>query len=97
MHIQLETPDNHAIRSYTDTEIIVGETLYQESVIISTTSIISTWPIQSVLELNEEHLKSILSLNPEILIIGHQKSGAYIPLPLIEHWGGLSHVQCVIK
>jgi uncharacterized protein len=85
MHIQLETPNNNTIRSYTDREITVGTTVYSNSVIISNHVIISSWPIDSVQALNETTLEPLLLLDPEIIIIGHQQLGTYTPMPVIHY------------
>ena len=85
MHIQLETPDNNTIRSYTDEEITVGATVYKMSIIVSRQRIISPWVIHSIVELNETRLEPILSLKPEIIIIGHQQLGMQIPVELMHN------------
>jgi uncharacterized protein len=85
MHIQLEAPDNNAIRSYTDSEITIGTTVYQQSVIISKDIIISRWPVRSVHEINEKNLAPLLKLEPEVIILGHQQSGVYIPAPIMQY------------
>ncbi len=85
MHIQLETPDNNTIQSYTNKQITVGGTVYQHSVMISAESILPEWPVQSVQALNEDNLKPILHLNPDILIIGHQTSDADVPIAVMEY------------
>lgn len=85
MHIQLETPDNNTIRAYTDKQITVAEIEYHQSVIISGGCIIPEWPVQSVPLLNEKNLKPLLHLNPEIIIIGHDEPGVYIPMAVIQY------------
>ncbi len=84
MHIQLEAPDKHAIRSYSDMEITVNETVYKDSVIISRDTIISEWHVHSIQELTEINLEIILKLDPEVIIVGHQQSGILIPLPVMQ-------------
>lgn len=85
MHIQLEAPDKNAIRSYTDAEITIDATVYQQSVIISRDTIISEWPVHSVQELNEKNLEALLELEPEVIIVGHQQFGIYIPIPVMHY------------
>lgn len=84
MHIQRETLENNTIRSYTDHQITVGSECYESSVIISLDSVISSWPIHHLHELNEITLEPILALQPEIIIIGHSET-ATIPLPILEY------------
>lgn len=85
MHIQLEAPDKNGIRSYTDAEITVGSAVYQQSIIIGKDTIVSEWPVHSVQELNETNLAPILALEPEVIIVGHQQSGVYIPALVMQY------------
>ena len=85
MQIQREIPENHTIRSYTQTHITVGTHNYQDSVLISKESIIFPWEIHSLQDLNETHLAPILDLKPDILIIGHQSLGTLPPLPILQY------------
>jgi len=85
MHIQLEAPDKHAIRSYSDAEITVDSIAYQQSVIIGKDTIISEWPVHSIQELNEKNLAPILELEPEVIILGHQQPGVYIPVLVMQY------------
>lgn len=85
MHIQLEAHDNNSIRSYTNAEITVNNQVYKQSVIIGKNEIIADWPIHSVSELTLYNLESLLQLDPEIILIGHQESGIYVPMPIKEY------------
>jgi len=79
MHIQLETPEQNTIRSYTDASITIGETVYQDSVILSKDTLLCPWSIESLNTLDEERLAPLLSLNPDLIIIGHNTPLARIP------------------
>lgn len=85
MHIQLEAPDTHAIRSYNDTEITVNAMTYQKSIVISRDVMIAEWPIHSVEELTEEIIEPILKLDPEVIIVGHQQTGTPIPISVMQY------------
>ena len=84
MQIQRESPENHTIRSYTETQITVGTQNYQDSVLICKNTIIFPWEIHSIQDLNEHHLTPILELKPDILLIGHQAVGTLPPLPMLQ-------------
>ena len=85
MHIQRETPENHAIRSYTNTEITVGHTVYTKNTLISREAIISPWPITSIQAFNDTHLEALLKLEPEIILIGHEQPGIQIPISVMQN------------
>ncbi|MDP3704482.1 MAG: MTH938/NDUFAF3 family protein [Legionellaceae bacterium] len=83
MEIQLESPDPHAVQSYTDTSITVNGVLYQNSIIISKDTIQTAWPVHSVLELCEKNITPLLDHNPEIILIGHSEVGKQIPISVV--------------
>jgi uncharacterized protein len=83
MHIQRETPDNNTIRSYTEKEIVIGEIRYETSTIVAKDSVVS-WAIYSIEEVDEEHLKPILELQPEIIIIGHHQR-SQLPMRVMQY------------
>jgi uncharacterized protein len=84
MHIQLEAKDNNTIRSYSDTAITVGESIYESSVIIGSDAIIAPWSIHTVQELTDITLRPILELEPEIIIIGHQQPLSSVPMAIMQ-------------
>lgn len=85
MHIHMESPDQHTIQSYSDTQITVNHTNYHNSLIINRDTIISDWPIHSIQTFNQAILMPILSLNPEVILIGHKQLGAYLPIAIMEY------------
>ena len=80
MNIQLESASKHAIRSYENDQVSVGEVIYNQSVIISKDTIISPWPIHSIEAVNDLSLAPLLALNPEIILIGHEEPSRYLPI-----------------
>jgi uncharacterized protein len=85
MHIQQETSENHAIRSYTNESITIGNTLYQNSIIISKQTLVTDWTVQDLNELTEEALAPIIKFVPEVIIIGHQGLINTIPISVVEY------------
>lgn len=85
MQINQEARDKHSIQSYSDSQIAVNNTIYSNSLLISRETIISPWPVHSVTELNEELLKPILAQKPEVILIGHNQPGKFVPILLIQH------------
>ena len=82
MHIHLEAPDEHSIRSYNDAHIIVGETTYEHSVIISKERVLS-WSIATFSELSLTNLAPLLGDKPEIILIGHRERSAPLPIEIM--------------
>lgn len=85
MHIQLETPDNNTIRSYSDTQLTIANEVYENSIIVSKHIVVSPWPILSVHDLNETNLAPLLELEPEIILIGRQQQGIHIPMSVMQY------------
>lgn len=84
MQINQEARDKHSIQAYDETQIKVNNTVYSESLIVSSDNIISPWPVHCVTKLNALLLKPMLDLNPEIIIIGHRDQGKRIPFAMLQ-------------
>ena len=96
MHIQLETPSKNTIRSYTSEHVTIDTHKFTQSVIIGKDTIVNKWPVYSLQELNETSLAPLLNLKPEIIIIGHQQSNAYLPITVIEYLSRLRiGIECM--
>ena len=83
MHIQREDADPHTIRSYSGTHITVASVTYEQSVIINRDTIITPWAISSVKELDAERLLPLLTLTPEIILIGHHEQATPLPIKVM--------------
>ena len=72
MKIELDSNSTgiNIISSYSKEGIVINDTVYQNSIIISPQQIISDWSPQSFIDLVEEHFEEIIAISPEILLIG---------------------------
>ena len=48
----------------------MNNTVYQDSIIISSTKLITDWPPRSLADLHLTHLETLYALTPDLLIIG---------------------------
>lgn len=71
MQIQCEESEKNAIQSYDATQVIINHQVYQRSLLVTTTQIISNLPIHTLLDVNPSILKPIFPEQLTILIIGH--------------------------
>ena len=60
----------YSISAYNPGEIIVNQTAYRESLILSPQTIHCPWPVLSVDELNESNLQLVLDMNPHVVLLG---------------------------
>ena len=58
------------IQAYKPGAITINEKVYTQSLIISPNELISFWEPQSLTELKAPHLNKILTLKPEIILLG---------------------------
>lgn len=79
MQLHLEKPENHSIESYSETGIKINSQIYQKSLMVSQHSIISEISINSIKEIDESFIEQLNKFCPEIVIIGHNESGAFPP------------------
>ena len=70
MKLHLDAPGGaHLIRSYSPGRLVVGESTFQTSTLISATTI-APWRPASVEELTMADLEPIFALSPEVVLLG---------------------------
>ena len=77
----------YKIVSYTDDAITINDQTYFNSIIVSPDSMIKSWAVNNVEDINELLLTPILTMKPEIVIIG---TGIKIDFPTAKQ------LQCLI-
>lgn len=60
----------YSISAYTSNDITVNEKQYQQSLILSPETLINPSPINSIDDLNDDTLQSVLALNPDVVLLG---------------------------
>lgn len=67
----LEPPAGaNLVRSYSDTELRIGEQRVQRSCLVTAERLITDWPPASFDELAPAHLEAIFALGPELVLLG---------------------------
>lgn len=68
----IENPNTsqYIIHSYAPGEIRVNDTTYRHSIIVAPQQLITDWPPQYINDITAEHLHSIVTLNPEVVLVG---------------------------
>tara|TARA_R110002126_G_scaffold187410_2_gene336091 strand:- start:12628 stop:12993 length:366 start_codon:yes stop_codon:yes gene_type:complete len=70
MEIQLEAREPHTIQSYSDTAVTLNHEIYDKSIIINRNTLITDWPVTQASDLNAQSLDALITLKPEIIILG---------------------------
>jgi len=84
MHIQLETGGQaNLIRTYTPGLISVNQDSYTRSLIVLPGQIVSDWPPQNFAELTAAHIGILVSLRPELLILGTGRRQRFPPAAVL--------------
>lgn len=60
----------YSIQAYDSGQITINETCYANSLILSPNQIISPWPVESLQQLQSDHLQSIFELQPDVVLLG---------------------------
>jgi uncharacterized protein len=67
----LEQPAHaNLVRSYSDTELRIGDQRVQRSCLVTAERLITDWPPASFAELVPAHLEAIFALAPELVLLG---------------------------
>jgi uncharacterized protein len=69
MQFVKENQEQHHIQSYIKGKITINGTFYTKNLLISSDKIIE-WPVKTLQTLTEEDISPILSLEPEVTILG---------------------------
>lgn len=85
MQINQEACDTHSIQSYTDKKITINHIDYHSSLIVGRNTLITPWPIDSIVHLNETLLAPMLALKPEVILIGQNNPQDRLPMLLLHY------------
>jgi len=70
MHIQHEPHMLHSIQAYDANQVRINGVNYTRSLLANNTHINAEWPVYSRADFNAQCLDDILSMQPEIILIG---------------------------
>lgn len=68
--LSLDPQGRNHIRSVSDDGLRIGDAVYAGSVIVAADAVIDDWPPESVEALEEDHLSALLTLKPEVVLLG---------------------------
>lgn len=74
------------INSYDSTSIHINEQRYSHSLLLSHMTLAPDWPVSDIQQLNNETLRPVLELEPEVIIIG---TGEQICFPSPEQYSSV--------
>jgi len=58
------------IRSYEAGQFMVNDQIIQQSIIVTPDQLITNWPPQIFVELQQEHLQTLIAFQPEVVLLG---------------------------
>ncbi len=82
---ELAPDEVNVIRRYAAREIVVGETSFSGSVIVTATSAIGDWAPEDFNALTPAHLDAVLALQPEIVLLGSGERQRFPPAEIVAH------------
>ncbi len=68
--LSLDPQGRNHIRSVSDEGVRIGDDLYPGALIVAAEAVIDDWAPDSLEALDEEHLAAILTLEPEVVLLG---------------------------
>jgi uncharacterized protein len=78
MKFSLEPDHQSSIQSYDIGQVVVGGSSYTSALVISAEGVRADWEPASLDQISEQHLRELLPLEPEIVILG---TGARLRFP----------------
>jgi uncharacterized protein len=77
--IHLETGEGrYSIRRYAHGEVVVNDTIYTGSLIVTPREVVAGWPPRGFSDLTAAHFEAVIRLQPEIVLLG---TGARLRFP----------------
>lgn len=70
--------DINTIRAYTNNSIVVSNTTYESSLILTSDTIIDDWSPENISQLEVDDLDQIINMEPELVLLG---TGADLQFP----------------
>lgn len=71
------------IRNIADGEIRIGETIYRNTIALTTEKVFADWDDVSVTNLGIEHFARVLETEPEVIVLGTGERNVFAPKALI--------------
>ena len=89
MKIELDSnvSGKNKVNAYSSEGLLIGDVLYQASIVLTPDQIVSDWPPQRFTDLAAQHFMPVVALSPEIVLLGTGKQLLFpdmeILLPLV--------------
>ena len=78
--------EGYVITAYDNGSISINGKVFSQSLIVSTTKLQDNWGIETIELLQANHIEQVLSLNPELIIIG---TSSKLVFPALEIYSGI--------
>ncbi len=78
-------PSAYQIRAYKPGHIQINDRIHTRSVIISSNQLIEDWEPQLITELTAASLSPVITLKPDVLLIGTGSQLVFLPLEIYGH------------
>lgn len=83
MKLHRDSATVNAIRRYESGAITVGEMTYQSSLLLDAADLLEEWEVASIEELAAPHIEHLVSLSPEILLLGTGERQRFPPARIL--------------
>ncbi len=83
MQIQHEHTQTLSIQSYDERCVVIQGQAYNQSLLITPTTIITPWSVKTLQTLKWDDFSEILDLKPELILIGHQSTEVTAPIEVL--------------
>ena len=78
--------EGYVITAYDSTNIVINGKSFRQSLIIAGDQVHDSWGVESISSLTNEHVDTILSFEPELILIG---TGSDLTFPAVEAYAAI--------
>jgi len=83
--------EGYVITAYDSDSVSINGKVFTQSLIVTSSQLNDNWNINTIEQLNSEHIKLILAYNPELIIIG---TGSKLIFPAVDTYSAI--IECGI-
>ncbi|MBT3721900.1 MAG: Xcc1710-like domain-containing protein [Gammaproteobacteria bacterium] len=78
--------NSYSIQAYECNQITINEKVYTESLVLSPDKLIEQWPVNSLSQLETEHLQCIFDMKPDVILLGTGEKQIFPDMHILGHF-----------
>ena len=78
--------NRYSIQAYECDQITINDRVYSSSLVLAPDNLIDPWPVNSVSQIEPEHLECIFELKPDVILLGTGEKQIFPDIHILGHF-----------